>query len=481
MDKLYLIRVDMERFLGPYTFRQVKEAYLRMEFGLQDEISGSLRQWVAFDDFEGIRRHYPELVQLVQREMLSGWGISAQSNLGGPIGQTKVKKPSSRKKPKGLLVFLLLAALVMGAIGLLLAREGPWPNLLGMVKDRQIYNAKTLYGDRYNVRFEAFMDRNHDFINQALKHKKTQLPWRPYVRAVAFEKDGRWEGVTAKKIRGNAAAFLPGDCSMPSWEQRWSQSREQWSKFLSGLDFPQQDWAMLLAMDPHWVQSRSPAAGWLTPGSYAEGCLRMGLKALQRLPMNANVWEAKVFIARLRWQLGVINGKGPDEDFEMSGALWALSCIEDSVDDAAMRNCMNSVVPKLGWREVFDMALQRRHLEFLVNQKPTLDSEQLAELQVKLAEFIRLSANYPIAYDAEIKFFQEVVEQQGNVQQAKNSLNQRNSQLNPGKGFSYRLGWGSLGEPAQVSGTFSWLASFKQCLSQIIIHEKAGCCRLLFT
>ncbi len=49
----------MERFLGPYSLKQVKEAYGRMEFGLQDEISGSLRQWVAFDDFESIRKHYP--------------------------------------------------------------------------------------------------------------------------------------------------------------------------------------------------------------------------------------------------------------------------------------------------------------------------------------------------------------------------------------------------------------------------------------
>jgi hypothetical protein len=49
----------MERFLGPYTLKQVKDAYGRMEFGLQDEVAGSLRQWVAFDDFESIRKHYP--------------------------------------------------------------------------------------------------------------------------------------------------------------------------------------------------------------------------------------------------------------------------------------------------------------------------------------------------------------------------------------------------------------------------------------
>ena len=72
-DKLYLIRVDMERFIGPLTLREVRESYRRMEFGLQDEIAASNRAWVAFDDLERVKRYYPELVGLIKREMLSGW------------------------------------------------------------------------------------------------------------------------------------------------------------------------------------------------------------------------------------------------------------------------------------------------------------------------------------------------------------------------------------------------------------------------
>ncbi|MCX6127773.1 MAG: hypothetical protein NTX25_01760, partial [Proteobacteria bacterium] len=411
MDKLFLIRVDMERFLGPYTLRQVKEAYQRMEFGLQDEVAGNLRQWVSFDDFESIRRHYPELVQLVQREMLSGWGMSSQSALGQADLPIKAKP---RPVARGSWVMRLILLIIVGsslALGTLLYRDGQFENLLLMLKDRQLYTARSLYGDRYNVRFESFMDRNHDAVNQAIKRKKTMNAWLPYVRAIAFERDGRWEGLSAKKMRGNAEKFLPMDCSMSSWEQRWTQSRELWRKFLDGREFPQQEWAMMLAMDPHWIRNRSPLAGWLSPGHYAEACLRMGLKSLQRQPAGSNLgWEIKVFNSRLRWQLGVINSKIPDEDFEMSGSLWALSCIEEAEDEAAMHNCMNSVSAKQGWRDVFDISILRRRLENSVSDRITMDLSAREAFQKNVDEFSARIANFYIPYDLEIKFFQEILQ-----------------------------------------------------------------------
>ena len=80
-ERLYLIRIDMERFLGPLSQKEMREAYRRMEFGLQDEIAASNKLWVSFDDLELVKRHYPELVGFVKKEMLSGWVYAPMKRL----------------------------------------------------------------------------------------------------------------------------------------------------------------------------------------------------------------------------------------------------------------------------------------------------------------------------------------------------------------------------------------------------------------
>jgi hypothetical protein len=417
----------MERFLGPYTLKQVKEAYGRMEFGLQDEIAGSLRQWVAFDDFESIRKHYPELVQLVQREMLSGWGVSTHSTMGSSALPAKVKAPKkkTRSTPSAFMVLLILMMAVLGAVAFSLHKDGELANVIGMIKDRQLHNAKVEYGNRYNAKFEAYMDRNRDFVNSALKKKKGSAQWLPYVRAVAFEKDGRWEGLSAKKLRGQVDGFLPQDCSMGAWEQRWTQSKDDWARFLDGREFPKAEWAYLLALDPHWIKSRSPAPGWINPGSYAEGCLRMAIKAMQRLTGDNMSFEAKIFVSRMRWQLGVINAQAPDEDFEMSGALWALSCLEDAHEEGALKNCLSSVNPKQGWREAFDVSVLHRRIELMLSGKSSLSDADLKGFGELVTDFGNRAPAYYLPREPELKYYQEILQQKGNVSEAKASIQQK--------------------------------------------------------
>lgn len=427
MDKLYLIRVDMERFLGPYSLKQVKEAYGRMEFGLQDEVAGSLRQWVSFDDFESIRKHYPELVQLVQREMLSGWGVSTHTAMGSSQLPVKAKPPVQQRSSGVIWILFLTVCVMLSLVGFSLYKDGELVNILSMIKDRQLYNAKSQYGDRYNARFEAFMDRSRDSINAALKKKKAGALWMPYVRAVAFEKDGRWEGISAKKLRGQADAFLPQDCSMVAWEQRWTQSREQWLRFLDGREFPKEEWAYLLAADPHWIRNRSPSPGWLSPGSYAEGCLRMSLKALQRLGADETT---KVFTSRLRWQLSVVNAQAPDEDFEMSGTLWALSCLEDAREESALKNCFSSVNAKPGWREIFDIAMVHRKIELLIIGHNAIESDQMEAFQSHVTDFGNRAPTHFLPREPELKYYQQIIQDSGNVDAARSTMEQKYPQMN---------------------------------------------------
>lgn len=426
MERLFLIRVDMERFLGPFTLKQLKEAYGRMEFGLQDEISASLRQWVTFDDMEGIRRHYPELAQMVQTEMLSGWGMSSHTH--PPLASSKVKISRKRKRVSLFWPSILLA-LVLLVSGLVLFRNGQFSELQMLLKDRNLYTAQSLFGEGYNPRFEAHMDRNRDAINAAMKKKKGFNQWIPYVRAVAFSRDGRWEGLTPKRLRGKIEEDLPLDCSMDQWEQVWTNSRSQWSRYLDGTTLPNEHWARLLSFDPQWIRQRSPQSGWLGPGSYHEACMQMALKALQRQSSSTGPWEAKVFMARLRWQLGVIHTETLNEEFQMSGTLWALSCVEESPDEAELKNCLITLNLKTGWKELLERALLKRRIDLMVRAPQGIEASQLPLFQQMLKDFTARAEGSAWSFADDIRFFQEIVQQQGNVNQARSVMQQRLPQV----------------------------------------------------
>lgn len=421
MERLYLIRVDMQRFLGPYTLKQLKEAHARMEFGLQDEVSGSLRQWVSFDDLENVRRHYPELAQLVQTEILSGWGMSAQPQLQMPAKHIRKKRSSA------LPYSLIILALLILALGFILFKDG---SLGSFFKDQTLQTAQSLFNEDNRVQFESHMDRNREAINRAMKKKKGSALWLPYVRAVAFGRDGEWEGLSSKRLRGKVEEPLPQDCSMEAWEQIWKASQAQWSGYLEGRELPREEWALLMTLDPNWIRLRSPVSGWIQPGSYAEACMQMALKALQRNTEADTVWEAKVFISRLRWQLGVINGQGSSEDFEMSGTLWALSCIEDSRDETSLANCQSSFSGKQAWKNLLEAASIKQRLLLMLEDQAALEPEKLQSFQLLLRDYLQ-KVDKNRALKEEIKFFQEVVAQEGNVRTARQQLSPANQKSEP--------------------------------------------------
>ncbi len=427
MERLYLIRVGMERFLGPYTLKQVQEAYHKMQFGLQDEISGSLRQWVSFDNAEGIRRHYPELVQLINTEMMSGWGMTVPPTMPQPNQKVRISQsPYARASQSSSRFYLYVMALVCvfaAIIAYFSYRDGEWVNPVAYLKERSFYQAKALLGDKYNVRFEAYMDRNRSDIVKAMKFKKGNERWLPYVRAVAFAREGRFEGVTAKKLRGNADPHLPQDCSLAAWDERWKNSRADWGAFVDGRKFVKDEWAKLLLMDTHWIKNRSPMAGWTEPSSYYEACLRMASKAMERYAPEDS--DAKTLLARLRWQLSAIQGTSPVEEYEMSGTLWAVSCLEDAHVTEDLKSCLNSVNSRGPWQNFFDAMIAVRRMSLLAHESPQMAESDGQELSNLIATFQGKKGDAILDYDAEVKFYQEIIQQRGNIKAAKSSAQKK--------------------------------------------------------
>ena len=207
-EKLYLIRVDMERFIGPVTLKEVRDSYRRMEFGLQDEIASSNKPWVAFDDLERVNRIYPELANLIKKEMLSGWGSTEPEPRTIPGGEALDSLP---RKTFSLLLksFLILILGFLVFAGVYVVKEKKIQQVKMLFQDPTFAQALFYYADGYNPRFESFMDRHRKDINRSLKKRKKFQMWIPYVRSVAFSKSGSWSGVSSKKLRGKDAQQTP--------------------------------------------------------------------------------------------------------------------------------------------------------------------------------------------------------------------------------------------------------------------------------
>jgi len=425
-EKLYLIRVDMERFIGPLTLREVRESYRRMEFGLQDEIAASNRAWVAFDDLERVKRYYPELVSLIKKEMLSGWGSTNPSSV--KIRRDPQESSISRKTVGVFTKISILAAVsFISFVVFYIIRENRITDLSLFFKDPLISQAIFLYGDEYNVRFEAFMDRNRDEIGKNLKSRGQLESWLPFIRAIAYQREGSWPGIPIRTLRGKDMEFSPADCSLASWKKRWESSAGQWQGLLAGSSFPATDWARVLVWDSDWIRFRViQDRQWLTPRSYYEACMSMALKALNELSSNKEKVEAEVIRSRLKWKLNLLSGQVSDTQFQMSGALWVLSCIESAEHVEEMKNCMNSMKLGCDWSAFLENRAHLREARLIVSENSIINKDQLDRLKLLNEKLSSVDQFTRFDYTEEKKLFQLVIEKAGQVAPAVQAVNQQN-------------------------------------------------------
>ena len=123
MAKLYLIRRNLESFLGPLTLEELKKSYQRMEFGLQDEVAGSYGRWIAFDDLDRIQDHYPELTPVIRETMLGGWGFSQNTATRIIDRGNSGKREKSKGGGLSFGVTLLLVLVLVGMSAYYVARH----------------------------------------------------------------------------------------------------------------------------------------------------------------------------------------------------------------------------------------------------------------------------------------------------------------------------------------------------------------------
>ena len=413
--KLYLIRVNVENYLGPLTADQVLAAYQNMEFGLQDEISGSLSEWISFDDIAGIEKYYPELVFIVKQEMLAGWGEIQSNNY-----MDQYQGPNSAGRSVWRRVRYLLLILIMAGGGWLFARKEETLKRWITPAEPNPARALNLYESKNQVPFEAYMDRySREIVKRVKASKKQYKQWIPYIRVLAYRRSGKFPGLRPRYLRGVESIPAPNDCSLDSWSKRWSKSKNKWKKFLSGKSFIEAEWSRILLWDPNWIRRRRVSIGWLEPPNYYVGCLKMAALALDKLELGADLGSVRNDLqARLKWQLNLAQGNDLLRDATLTERLWVLSCLESSSDWASVQECEVEDVQNPKWVEVIRWRRVWSQMFSLIATDNVLDPEKTEELKALLKKTDTVDSYTGFEYHVEADFLQQVVLENGNIANA---------------------------------------------------------------
>lgn len=415
----------METFLGPFKIKEVGQAYRQSQFDLQDEIAGSQGEWVCFDDFERMKRHYPEVHTIVKRQIVGSWesepskSSDQSNNEKHPIGKSKISK--YKKTSYGVLILFVISCLFF------FFNTSPIRNLYDAFFNPLFYEAKSKYSEAYNEDFANFMKRNSKAINIEINKNSALKTWLPFLRSVAFNEKGVWPGLPFRVLKGNAQSS-PSDCSFDAWKRHWISSKKDWSEYVEGRFISKQWWAQILFWDSEWIKFRSlDRSFWLSPNNYYEACLMMAHKSLQTVPAPEQGDIKANILSRLAWQKSDSKQEAVSSQFEMFGSLWVLSCIESSDRSSDVDACFQSKSLSNSWKVQLGKKAILKKLLLLTRGKNQLSSNELSDL----ADLMKLLKSAPpidgIEYSKEIQFYDRLQSFGGDV---KKSLNRHNSKGN---------------------------------------------------
>jgi hypothetical protein len=349
-SKLYLIRRENTKFIGPVNRQAFREGLRKMEFGLQDEVCGHCSTWVLLDQEEAVRKHYPELVNIITDELPVAW-----RELTGHAKKVTAydKKSKSARKPdkvpdrldfemdlvardrkRKLAIGFSVAAVVLLVLGGVLKMKedqgpplGDFPKLLAQDDTSSFLNEMGLKIIPQTVKI--------------VKSKESLATWLPYLRAYAFLTTGNIDQVPVKVLRGSTLSPF-NDCSVESWKKRWFESSAVLANADKGKLVAKNIWLKLLFQDPHWIRRRS-AKNWIKPMNWHEGCLQaatLATKSLEEAATDANEKDVlQIFRKRILNQLNIIRGAKQILTVEATSVLGTLTCLDLADQPASLNTC----------------------------------------------------------------------------------------------------------------------------------------------
>jgi hypothetical protein len=369
--RLYLVRRDSREFIGPMVLAELRQRLSRLEFGMQDEVSGHCGPWVVLDQKEILTLHYPEIAELLQDSLPLSWrevtnharvisrqdarrdrsGRSRSTRRGGAKTTTEdfnayLKQRRLRQKIVWASIIFVVSSLT--ALGVWMAGRGDDLPSLSEIS--------TLANKSDNREFmDVMASRVIPAAARIAKSPKTMTVWIPYLRMYAFNSGGVIEGVSARQLRGDLPQGAPADCGVDFLKRKWRENAEQIVQFSQGRTLSKNPWTRILAMDPQWVRRR-PAKGWIKPRNFYEACLMNGIAAIRSLagepdlgadPKDGLTPELLGLISRrLQAQLELLTVGQTNVPTDRSSVLGALTCLESSQKMGDIDACKNRSDPQ---------------------------------------------------------------------------------------------------------------------------------------
>ncbi len=428
MARLFLIRRNLEHYLGPMTVVEMKEAYKRMEFGLQDEVAGHCGEWIAFDNIDALRDFYPDLSKVVAEDMLGGWGMSTHST-EKEVNPKKKKKSAASKGASGkhssLSGFVwgltLAGVLSVGALGLVYYK----PLLSKFLPESGDYStdqAQALISMNDWSAFDLFMERIlPEVIPQLTRSMRSYRDWIPYVRAYAYRHDGEVDGIKAKMLRGLGQVSAPPDCAVSVLREKLANENvtEAWA----GRALPKGDAVRLLFADPYWIKRRRDSVGWRMPRSYYEACLMMLSRAWQSESLISLREQNPGVDMRLNTMLTVLRNESPSDSGELPPVPAALQCLDKSTTAAQIDACS---FPEgefaAGWKEQFEFRKRQTQLRVLWSKEGQLNEADRVLLSKASANPAAMDEVTRFDYTLELKFARVILLNSGKIDDAVNKM-----------------------------------------------------------
>lgn len=401
--RYYLIRRECREFLGPMTASEFKQRFDRLEFGMQDEVSGHCGPWVVLDRKEELLKHYAELAKIFGEELPLSWRENTghakvisrkdsrkdqKKNLDEQRRSrndfhTYMEQRNRQSKTKKIVALLTIVVSIAVSVFILMQRD-EYPS----VDDVALAAQKQDPSEFLNIMGLKVIPQ----AGKLVKSQKQQPIWLNYLRMYAYFTTGAIEGVSQKILRGDAPLAAPQECSVEFWKRKWRESSDQNITFVQGKSLQKNPWTKLLAMDPEWVRRR-PQKGWSRPRNYLEGCMMTAFTAMRSMAsgvksdtdVSVDMPEgvSDMVLNRLKSQIEVINN-GRATQVPVAGILSRLSCLEAQARVEDLNLCINGLDPQ--FKPLFDERISFAVLRIAFQSADVqIDKQQLSQRFQSLA------------------------------------------------------------------------------------------------
>lgn len=405
-ERLYLVRRRFERFLGPFSFKELKLAYKNLEFDVQDEISAGGRDWIYLHEMELVHHTYPEILHFLKDDTAGPWHTPKPGN--------------QRPTPAPRRWLWVAGACVIAGLGFAgFKYKDDWQKLYA--KSPMLQKAETLSKKKKWQGLQQFFLTNRARLPSWLGPKSPdRSQWLPLIREAFYRSKGEIRGLSPQWIDLDTRKFgIASDCSVQHWKDAILRERFRWRQIVAGRANPSGDLAKLILWDSHWIRRRTPESTWQIPGSSYDYCVSLAIVAVSELmstyPISGrNLSHLRDFQERLALIQDVIRRDKPQVNLVLSGPLSKLNCYEVAQSLRNLADCDRLSLPDLSppWRRVMQERWAINGLRVLFKETNPLMSR--VQKRAMFESFMtKIAVDQPTApgmsYQAELKGYRKLL------------------------------------------------------------------------